>query len=275
MDDVLGLEPLTRWSGFDLFWQQSDAITRAVALLLLAMSVGAWVLILWKGWVLRRARRDIDARGAGVLGRADAGRRPRSASARSTAKRVLLPLLDAATATRRGGTLEAHGHLESQLTRRLRDALHRVLAHLQFGQVCWRRSAARRPSSACSAPSGASTTRCVGIAAAGAITIERVSGPVGEALIMTAAGLAVAIPAVLAYNMFGKRVGALRGRARRLRARPARDADRATGRCRGAMMQGRHAHCVRCPRGALSARRAAGRAQMAFGRLERTASPRR
>ena len=39
-------------------------------------------------------------------------------------------------------------------------------------------------------------------------TIEKVSGPVGEALIMTAAGLAVAIPAVLAYNVFGKLVGA-------------------------------------------------------------------
>ena len=46
------------------------------------------------------------------------------------------------------------------------------------------------------------------ISAAGSITIERVSGPVGEALVMTAAGLAVAIPAVLAYNIFGKRVAA-------------------------------------------------------------------
>ena len=46
------------------------------------------------------------------------------------------------------------------------------------------------------------------ISAAGAITIEKVSGPVGEALVMTAAGLAVAIPAVLAYNVFGKLIGA-------------------------------------------------------------------
>ncbi|MBC7598577.1 MAG: MotA/TolQ/ExbB proton channel family protein, partial [Polaromonas sp.] len=46
----------------------------------------------------------------------------------------------------------------------------------------------------------------VGIAAAGQITIDKVSGPVGEALIMTAAGLAVAIPAVLAYNIFGRNI---------------------------------------------------------------------
>jgi biopolymer transport protein ExbB len=40
------------------------------------------------------------------------------------------------------------------------------------------------------------------------MSIDKVSGPVGEALVMTAAGLAVAIPAVLAYNVFGKQVGA-------------------------------------------------------------------
>ena len=51
-------------------------------------------------------------------------------------------------------------------------------------------------------------SRSVSISAAGNITIEKISGPVGEALIMTAAGLAVAIPAVLAYNVFGKMVGA-------------------------------------------------------------------
>jgi biopolymer transport protein ExbB len=46
------------------------------------------------------------------------------------------------------------------------------------------------------------------MAAAGSITIDRVAGPIGEALIMTAAGIAVAVPAVLAYNVFGKWVAA-------------------------------------------------------------------
>jgi biopolymer transport protein ExbB len=40
----------------------------------------------------------------------------------------------------------------------------------------------------------------MGIAGAGQVSIDKISGPVGEALIMTAAGLFVAIPAVLAYN---------------------------------------------------------------------------
>jgi biopolymer transport protein ExbB len=42
----------------------------------------------------------------------------------------------------------------------------------------------------------------IGIASSGQVMIDKVAGPVGEALVMTAAGLAVAIPAVLAYNAF-------------------------------------------------------------------------
>ena len=40
-------------------WSAGDAVSRAVALLLLAMSVSAWVVILWKAWVLTRVRADL------------------------------------------------------------------------------------------------------------------------------------------------------------------------------------------------------------------------
>jgi biopolymer transport protein ExbB len=42
----------------------------------------------------------------------------------------------------------------------------------------------------------------VAIGMSGSGTLDKVAGPVGEALIMTGVGLAVAIPAVLAYNFF-------------------------------------------------------------------------
>jgi biopolymer transport protein ExbB len=42
------------------------------------------------------------------------------------------------------------------------------------------------------------------VSAAGTVQIDKVAGPVGEALIMTGLGLAVAIPAVLAYNAFNR-----------------------------------------------------------------------
>ena len=49
----------------------------------------------------------------------------------------------------------------------------------------------------------------IGIADAGQVSIDKISGPVGEALVMTAAGLAVAIPAVLAYNVIGRTIARL------------------------------------------------------------------
>jgi biopolymer transport protein ExbB len=42
----------------------------------------------------------------------------------------------------------------------------------------------------------------VAIGMSGQAALEKIAGPVGEALIMTAAGLAVALPAVFAYNTF-------------------------------------------------------------------------
>ena len=194
-------------TGFDNFWVQGDAITRAVALLLLLMSVSAWVVIFWKGWLLRRARGDIERAvpafwGAPTL---DAGREQLALFDREG---VLLPLVAAAAASARSDTLEGSGRLDSQLTRRLRGALHAVLAHLQFGQVLLASIGSTAPFIGLFGTVWGIYHALVSISAGGAITIEKVSGPVGEALVMTAAGLAVAIPAVLAYNIFGKMVGA-------------------------------------------------------------------
>jgi biopolymer transport protein ExbB len=191
--------------GLANFWDQGDAITRSVALLLLLMSISAWVVILWKAWLLRRVRHDID-RAVPAFWAAptlDAGRDALAAFDREGA---VSPLLTAALAAPRRGTLEGGGHADSQLTRRLRDALHGVLAQLQFGQVLLASIGSTAPFVGLFGTVWGIYHALVGIAAAGSMSIERVSGPVGEALVMTAAGLAVAIPAVLAYNIFGKMV---------------------------------------------------------------------
>ena len=188
---------------FDTFWSQGDVITRGVAVLLLAMSVSAWVMIFWKTWLLRRVRRDI-ARAVPAFWAApsiDAGSEQLTAFDREA---VLSPMLTAALAAPIDGTLEAQGHADSQLTRRLRDALHIALAQLQFGQVLLASIGSTAPFIGLFGTVWGIYHALLGISAAGTMTIERVSGPVGEALVMTAAGLAVAIPAVLAYNVFGK-----------------------------------------------------------------------
>ena len=194
-------------SGFEQFWQQSDVVIKAVALLLLLMSVSVWVLILWKTWLLRRVRVDITRAIAAFWAAPDlaAGRAQLAGFDRS---QVLLPLLNAATAQAGHSTLESRSGVASRLTRRLRDALHEILGQLQFGQVLLASVGSTSPFIGLFGTVWGIYHALVGISTAGSMSIERVSGPVGEALIMTAAGLAVAIPAVLAYNIFGKMAGA-------------------------------------------------------------------
>ena len=193
--------------GLEAFWARADAVGRAVVLALLAMSVTAWVLILWKAWLLRRAAADI-ARAVPAFWDAAGIDEGRTRLAANDRERVLLPLLEAAAASAAAGTLATQAHLESQLTRRLRDALHRGLAHLQTGQVALASIGSTAPFVGLFGTVWSIYHALVGIGSAGTITIDKVSGPIGEALVMTAAGIAVAVPAVLGYNIFGKRVAA-------------------------------------------------------------------
>ncbi len=193
--------------GLIQFWGETDAIGRLVVAILLTMSVSAWVLILWKSWVLVRARRDIE-RAVVAFWAADTLEAGSLRLAALDRERVLLPLLQAGTVVEPRGTLATHAALGSQLTRRLRDALHRSLAHLQFGQVLLASIGSTSPFIGLFGTVWGIYHALISIAAAGSLTIDRVAGPVGEALVMTAAGLAVAIPAVLAYNLFGKWVSA-------------------------------------------------------------------
>jgi biopolymer transport protein ExbB len=189
--------------GLTQFWAESDAIGRIVVALLLAMSVSAWVVIFWKTWVLVRARADI-ARAVPAFWAADTLDAGRARLAGLDREHVLLPLLEAGILTDAAGTLATRATLGSQLTRRLRDALHRSLGHLQFGQVLLASIGSTSPFIGLFGTVWGIYHALISIAAAGSLTIDKVAGPVGEALIMTAAGLAVAIPAVLAYNLFGK-----------------------------------------------------------------------
>ena len=193
--------------GLAVFWNQSDFISRTVGLLLFAMSVSSWVIILWKGWLLRRVDGDIQ-RGVAAFWSAGSVAEGRSRLVATDRETVLLPLLDAALLQPAAGTLETQPALASQLTRRLRDALHAGLAQLQYGQVLLASTGATAPFIGLFGTVWGIFHALGGMAEGNGLTIDKIAGPVGEALIFTAAGLAVAIPAVLAYNVFGKRVAA-------------------------------------------------------------------
>jgi len=198
---------------------QADAIGRVVALLLLVMSVASWVVILWKAWLLRRATGDV-GRSTAAFWQSPSLDDARARVSGFDRDALVTPLIDA-TATQQPGSLAAAGDRSQQLTRMLRDALHDVLDKLQFGQVLLATVGSTAPFVGLLGTVWGIYHALTGIASAGQISIDKVAGPVGESLIMTAAGLAVAIPAVLGYNIFGRRIGRieadLEGFARDLR----------------------------------------------------------
>jgi len=198
---------------------QGGIVSQLVAVLLLAMSVASWVLILWKSWLLQRAAGDV-ARSTAAFWQSASVEQAGEKVAAFDREALVLPLI-AATRLPAAGTLATAGDKSQQLTRVLRDALHAVLHKLQFGQVLLATVGSTAPFVGLLGTVWGIYHALVGIASAGQITIDKVSGPVGEALIMTAAGLAVAIPAVLAYNIFGRSIGRieadLEGFARDLR----------------------------------------------------------
>ena len=198
---------------------QGDAVTVMVAVLLLAMSVSSWVVIVWKTWLLKRAVGDV-ARSTAVFWQSAAMDEAQQKVAAFDRDALILPLI-VATQIRASNTLASAGDQSQQLTRVLRDALHAVLNKLQFGQVLLATVGSTAPFVGLLGTVWGIYHALVGMASAGQITIDKISGPVGEALIMTAAGLAVAIPAVLAYNIFGRRISRieadLEGFARDLR----------------------------------------------------------
>jgi biopolymer transport protein ExbB len=201
---------------------QADGLGRAVALLLLAMSVSSWVVILWKGWLLRRAARDLNLSTAAFWQAADLDDAQRRLD-RFDVQRIVLPLLQAARSLDDAAprSLATSADRSQQLTRVLRGALHGVLHRLQFGQVLLATVGSTAPFVGLLGTVWGIYHALTGIGQDGRFRIEQVSGPVGEALVMTAAGLAVAIPAVLAYNVLGRQIARieadLEGFARDLR----------------------------------------------------------
>lgn len=181
---------------------RGDAISTLVSLVLLAMSVGSWVVILWKTWMLRRVFTDLQ-RSMAAFWQAVSLEDARARLQAFDRDQLMLPMLQA-TQSRESGTLAAAGDQSQQVTRVLRDALQQGVLRIQAGQVLLATVGATAPFVGLLGTVWGIFHALMGIASAGQISIDKISGPVGESLIMTAAGLAVAIPAVLGYNILGR-----------------------------------------------------------------------
>jgi biopolymer transport protein ExbB len=194
--------------GLGHFLAQVDGVGKFVLAVLLAMSIATWYLILSKGLQgyisHRRSRRFLrEFWAAGSL--AEVQQRIREQGA-DNAFSALAHEGFAAVAqyARRSGVerLVDAGSGEEYLTRALRRSIERSTARLESGLTVLASVGSAAPFVGLFGTVWGIYHALLAIGMSGQGTLDKVAGPVGEALIMTALGLAVAIPAVLAYNTF-------------------------------------------------------------------------
>lgn len=188
------------------FWAAGDTVTHSVAWILLAMSVISWYLILARSLramrLRSRSRKAIDRFWSSPS--IDAGIAELS---RLDTDHLFVLLAEQARQSREPASpdsLSSHVDAPERVTRALRQALHQASARLEAGQTLLASVGSTAPFVGLFGTVWGIYHALIQIAASGQVQIDRVAGPVGEALIMTAAGLGVAIPAVLAYNAFNR-----------------------------------------------------------------------
>jgi biopolymer transport protein ExbB len=189
------------------FLAQSDMVAIGVLAVLLVMSVTSWYLIVLKALrnaqIRRKSRAFLErfwsAPSIDKVAAQLAQEPPEEPFARLAAQGI-----EAARHYRKSASagLADAGGQDEFVTRAIRRAINRETAGVEQGLTVLASVGSTAPFVGLFGTVWGIYHALIGIGASGSATLDTVAGPVGEALIMTAAGLAVAIPAVLAYNHF-------------------------------------------------------------------------
>ncbi|MBS3934618.1 MAG: MotA/TolQ/ExbB proton channel family protein [Sulfuritalea sp.] len=192
--------------GFAHFLAQTDGVGKAVLAALLLLSVASWYLIFTRAlanWLAAR-RADTFLHRFWQAGSLDEV----AGSLQGHADNAFAVLVDEALKAQANGgekNLAVAGGLGEYLTRTLNNAVDREAAAAEHGLTVLASAGSAAPYIGLFGTVWGIYHALVQIGMSGQGTLDKVAGPVGEALIMTALGLAVAIPAVLAYNAFNRR----------------------------------------------------------------------
>jgi biopolymer transport protein ExbB len=193
--------------GLAHFWTQGDAVTHVVALLLLLMSVASWYVIVGKLVAQVRLRRAITRSLEAFWGartKADAVAAIHVGDATGIFSRVALDAVSAAAAwqDKTTGGIGAGVDAGEFIGRTLQQSIAIAQSRVESGLTLLASVGSTAPFIGLFGTVWGIYHALVGLSGASQVVLDQVAGPVGEALIMTAAGLFVAIPAVLAYNAF-------------------------------------------------------------------------
>ena len=184
--------------GLQALWVSGDLIAKSVLILLLIMSLASWYVILTKLWdqrKLKQAARAVDKQFWNAPSIKDGVERLKKGDEfRGIAEDGLR------AASHHEGRLTDRIDLNEWITMTLQRAVDQVNSRLHNGLGLLATVGSTAPFVGLFGTVWGILNALVGIGIAGQASIDKVAGPVGEALIMTAIGLFVAVPAVWGYN---------------------------------------------------------------------------
>lgn len=183
-------------------WTQGDWVIRFVAVCLLVMSLASWMVILIKALDITRYKK-LSNQAESFWHSADLNEGlMRLGPSQDNPFRQLVEQGQVAASHHQHTRAHLHDALDISdwITRSLRNSIDHSTSRLQSGLVILASVGSTAPFIGLFGTVWGIYHALMSIGLAGQATIDKVAGPIGEALIMTALGLAVAIPAVLGYN---------------------------------------------------------------------------
>jgi biopolymer transport protein ExbB len=189
--------------GLEALWKQGDFVSRGTLIILIIMSMGSWYIMFVKVYEqmkLFRQAKEVQAKFWQAASVQDGTQQLRE----GTAYRYIAESGIKSTQHHEGKLLEQID-LNTWVTMSLQRAVDNVSSRLQDGLAFLATVGSTSPFVGLFGTVWGIYHALTAIGIAGQASIDKVAGPVGEALIMTAIGLAVAVPAVLGYNWLVRR----------------------------------------------------------------------
>ena len=199
--------------GLKALWEEGDFVSKGTLLVLVIMSMGSWYILITKLFEQRRMFDQFN-RVIKLFSPTDTLKEGIDAlPARTTYRVIAEDGKDAVEQFNKG--LSSEVTLTEWSTAALNRSVDGLGAKLQMGLAFLATVGSTAPFVGLFGTVWGIYHALVAIGISGQASIDKVAGPVGEALIMTAIGLAVAVPAVLGYNLLIRRNKAVLAQARR------------------------------------------------------------
>ncbi len=188
--------------GIEALWKTSDSVAKTVLLLLVIMSVGSWYIMIVK--IIEQAKMGRQAKAA-AKDFWSAGTVAEGAAALQEGSPYRFMADAANNAVGKHEGLMGHIDMNDWIAMGIQRAVDQIQSTTQGGLAFLATVGSTSPFVGLFGTVWGIYHALTAIGISGQASIDKVAGPVGEALIMTAIGLAVAVPAVLAYNWLVRR----------------------------------------------------------------------